>query len=311
MPSSCAVATTSSHCAAGSLPLVSTQRTSSSRISAAVPGIEPSPASRSSVSHSVIDTPALADGADDLHRGERVHVHVGHRGLHRADQVGVEGDRQLRVDAALHADLGGAVGGRLHGAGGDLVQRQPERVGVALALGERAEPAAHVADVREVDVAVDHVGDVVADDVGAQPRRPGRSAPPAPGRRPGSAPSRRAVWPGRAARPGRTRPAPARRGRRRRAARARPAGWRPARRAARPSRRRRSRSRRAGPRCGPRRRWRCAGRCARSRRTRRRAPATAGPTTSAPSSASPVAGSASAATCACSRVSIHGEPAMT
>ena len=60
MPSRCAVDTTSTHCAAGSLPLVSTQRTSSSRISAAVPGIEPSPASRSSVSHSSIDTPALA-----------------------------------------------------------------------------------------------------------------------------------------------------------------------------------------------------------------------------------------------------------
>ena len=45
MPSSCAVVTTSIQVAAGSLPLVSTQRTSSSRISAAVPGIVSSPAS--------------------------------------------------------------------------------------------------------------------------------------------------------------------------------------------------------------------------------------------------------------------------
>ena len=54
------------------------------------------------------------------------------------------------------------------GAVGDLVDGQPERVRVPLALGERAEPAADVADVREVDVAVDHVGDVVADHLGAQ-----------------------------------------------------------------------------------------------------------------------------------------------
>ena len=70
MPSRCAVDTTSTHCAAGSLPLVSTQRTSSSRISAAVPGIEPSPASRSSVSHSSIDTPAFA-AADTISIGEK------------------------------------------------------------------------------------------------------------------------------------------------------------------------------------------------------------------------------------------------
>jgi hypothetical protein len=69
MPSSCAVFTTSTHCAAGSLPLVSTQRTSSSRISAAVPGIEPSPAAFSSASHSRIETPAFA-AADTISMGE-------------------------------------------------------------------------------------------------------------------------------------------------------------------------------------------------------------------------------------------------
>jgi hypothetical protein len=168
MPSACAVATTSSHCAAGQLALGEHPADLVVEDLRGGAGIEPRPASRSSVSHSSIDTPALAAAADDLHRGERVHVHVRHRGLHRADQVGVEGDRQLRVDAALHADLGGPVGGGLDGPRGDLVEREPERVGVALALGERAEPAADVADVREVDVAVDDVGDLVADDVAAQ-----------------------------------------------------------------------------------------------------------------------------------------------
>ena len=52
MPSSCAVVMTSIQAAAGSLPFVSTQRTSSSRISAAVPGSESTPASRARISHS-------------------------------------------------------------------------------------------------------------------------------------------------------------------------------------------------------------------------------------------------------------------
>ena len=42
-PTSCAVVTTSIHIDVGSLPLVSTQRTSSSRISAAVPGMVSEP----------------------------------------------------------------------------------------------------------------------------------------------------------------------------------------------------------------------------------------------------------------------------
>ena len=50
---------------------------------------------------------------------------------------------------------------------GDLAQGQGVGLGVDLALGERAEPAPHVADVREVDVPVDHVGDLVTD----RPRR--------------------------------------------------------------------------------------------------------------------------------------------
>src|SRR4029453_18363069 len=57
---------------------------------------------------------------------------------------------------------------RLPGPVGDLSSRQCVRVGVTLALGERAEPAPRVADVGEVDVAVDDERDVVADYVLAQ-----------------------------------------------------------------------------------------------------------------------------------------------
>src|ERR1700720_3710883 len=87
MPSSCAVVMTSIHAAAGSLPLVSTHRTSSSRISAAVPGSEATPPPRAPVKH----PPPRRPGPDQplphrqpgagravhhLHRRERVHVHV-------------------------------------------------------------------------------------------------------------------------------------------------------------------------------------------------------------------------------------------
>ena len=50
----------------------------------------------------------------------------------------------------------------------DLLQGQRVGVGVGPALRERAEPAAGIADVGEVDVPGDHVGDVVAGRVGAQ-----------------------------------------------------------------------------------------------------------------------------------------------
>ena len=72
----------------------------------------------------------------------------------------------------------------------DLLQRERVGVGVGAALRERAEPAAGVADVGEVDVPGDHVGDVVAGRVAAQRvgergervqfRRRRRPAAPAP-----------------------------------------------------------------------------------------------------------------------------------
>ena len=243
MPSSCAVLTTSTQAAAGSLPLVSTHRTSSSRISAAVPGMVSRPASRSSVRKSLNGHVRLGRPGDDLHRGEGVHVQLRYPLLDRADQVGVGGRRQGRVDATLHADLGRAVGEGLLGPVGHLVQRQPERVGVALALSEGTEPATDVADVGEVDVPVHHVGDVVADRVPAKVvgqghhRVQGRPPRPEQGQRIGlvdrfqqrGRDRRRPV----SARPGCRRPASGRR-RPRSAWRVRPP---------RPSRRRRCRSR--------------------------------------------------------------------
>ena len=104
-----------------------------------------------------------------------MYVHRGHPGLDGTDHVGVTGDREIRVDAALHTDLGCAGLVRLPRPFGDLPGGQRECVGVPLALGECAEPAAGVADVGEVDVAVDHEGDVVTDRILAQPIGKGRN----------------------------------------------------------------------------------------------------------------------------------------
>ena len=113
--------------------------------------------------------PRAGGRVDDLHRAEGVHVQVGAPGLDGADDLDVDRARQVGVDPALEADLGRPEGPRLGGAGGDLLDAERVGVGVGLALGERAEAAAGVADVGEVDVPVDHVGDVVADGVAAQP----------------------------------------------------------------------------------------------------------------------------------------------
>src|ERR1700752_4593004 len=117
-PTSCAVVTISIHIDVGSLPLVRTQRTSSSRISAAVPGMVSRPASRRLVSHSRMLNPLLVTPL--------------------AISIGVTGDRQFGIDAALHADFGGAGDMRLPGPLGDLVRRQRVGVGIVLALREGA-----------------------------------------------------------------------------------------------------------------------------------------------------------------------------
>ena len=164
IPSRCAVVTTSIHCAVGSLPLVSTQRTSSSRISAAVPGMRVE-AGLPGLEQQVLDRQPGAGGAvDDLHRRERVHVHLGHPPLHRArrDRSTPSPGSSGSIPPCMQTSVAPSVPG-LGGAVGDLVERQRVGVGVGTPLREGAEAAADVADVREVDVPVDDVRHVVAD----------------------------------------------------------------------------------------------------------------------------------------------------
>ena len=97
-----------------------------------------------------------------------MHVHVRGAALHLGRDVEVRRARQVGVDAALHAHLGRARRPGLLRPLPDLVQGQRVGVRVGAALRERAEPAAGVADVGEVDVPGDDERDVVAVDLAAQ-----------------------------------------------------------------------------------------------------------------------------------------------
>src|SRR3984957_11823519 len=167
-PSSCAVLMTSIQTEAGSLPLVSTQRTSSSRISAAVPGSESRPASLAPPQPLPDRQAGAGRPVDNFHRGERVYVKIWAASLDFGSDFEICCSWQIGMDTTLHAHLGGAGLPRFDRAVADLLEREGVRVGVGAALGERAEPAAGVADVGEVDVAGDDVRDVVADDLAAQ-----------------------------------------------------------------------------------------------------------------------------------------------
>ena len=122
----------------------------------------------------------------DLERAEGVHVQVGHRVLHRAHDSRVESPvkagwmppwRQISVAPRSHASSARRTissSGTRYGA--------PAQVRRQLALRERAEAAAEVADVRVVDVPRDDVADDVAADLarGARRRRRARAARSSP-----------------------------------------------------------------------------------------------------------------------------------
>ena len=100
---------------------------------------------------------------------EGVNVHAREGGLHRFADLEVGGAGVLGVDAALHAHLGRPAIPSLAGPAHHLVE--PEIVRLApqvlaeLAFGEGAELALEVADIRVVDIAIDHVAHDLARDL--------------------------------------------------------------------------------------------------------------------------------------------------
>ena len=177
-PTPWAVRCASSHCSVLILSGQMRARTSSSRISAAVPGSVLRPASLSRVRYSARGTserraPSVTSRAVKPWMWMSVRA-----GPHRLEHVEVVVAVEVGVDAALQADLGGALGFGLGHPAGDLVELQqvgrPAQVERERPLGEGAEAALERADVGVVDVAVAHEGHVVADDAAAAGRRPPR-----------------------------------------------------------------------------------------------------------------------------------------
>ena len=108
------------------------------------------------------------DAVDNFHRRERVDVHARDGVLHGAQNVAVVELGQIARQAALNADFGRAKFPGLHGLPSHVVERVKVCIGLARPAAEGAELASHKTDVGEIDVAVDHVGDDVADEFGAQ-----------------------------------------------------------------------------------------------------------------------------------------------
>src|SRR5699024_6198221 len=94
-----------------------------------------------------------------------VYVDVRDTLLHGGGDVEVRGPGQVRVDTPLHAHFRRTGLPGLLGTVGHLVEGERVGAGVGTALRDRAESAARVTDIGEVDVACHDVGDVVADRV--------------------------------------------------------------------------------------------------------------------------------------------------
>jgi hypothetical protein len=88
---------------------------------------------------------------------------IGEAALDDVEQFAVLERRHLRVDPALHAHFRGAARDRVGHLGEDLMVGMIVGVGLPALPLEAAELASDKADVGEVDIAVDDVGDFVAD----------------------------------------------------------------------------------------------------------------------------------------------------
>ena len=97
---------------------------------------------------------------DELDLGRREGVEVAGRvvGAQIPEQILIVGERQVRMDAALHEDARAVERQRLLHLAADLLERQQVAFGIARLAVEGAEPALVDADVGVVDVAVDVVG---------------------------------------------------------------------------------------------------------------------------------------------------------
>ena len=105
-------------------------------------------------------------------RRKGMDMHVRRRRFHGAANIEIGLAAVIGVDAALHADLGGAAPPGFRDAPGDLamfeVIRSAAQILAHPAFRKGAELAAEIAHIGVVDIAVDDVADGLAADLGAQ-----------------------------------------------------------------------------------------------------------------------------------------------
>ena len=91
-----------------------------------------------------------------------MHVNRRSSALHSANDVEVGATRKVGVNPSLQADLRRADGPGFGDATLDFLNRECEGVVIGATLRKCAEATSGVTDVREIDIAIDHVGDVIA-----------------------------------------------------------------------------------------------------------------------------------------------------
>ena len=112
--------------------------------------------------------PHAARAEHDLHRRERVDMNLRIAAFDRSEQVAILEVGHLGIDAALHANFGRAARDRVADLGEDGLVGMVVGVGFPSLALEAAELASDETDIGEVDVAIDDVGDFVADVFGAR-----------------------------------------------------------------------------------------------------------------------------------------------
>ena len=122
------------------------------------PGDAVEPRGLQAAQHLLQRPPAHLDDVLDLGGREGVHVQTRELLLERAQKVLVPLQGEIGVVATLHEDAGAAEGQGLLDLGVERLFRVQVSLGVARIAIEGAEGAAHDADVRIVDVAIDDVG---------------------------------------------------------------------------------------------------------------------------------------------------------
>ena len=112
--------------------------------------------------------PGEFDAVNNLHRRERMDVHLRDGVLHGAQNVAVVKLGKIARQSALDADFGRAELPGFDGFLRHLVESKEICVRFARTAAEGAELASHKTDVGEIDIAIDHVGDDVAGEFSAQ-----------------------------------------------------------------------------------------------------------------------------------------------